>query len=57
MHGCGGVGLAAVMIAVAAGARVVAVDTAPGALELARAFGAAHCGTRGGSTRPRPYGR
>lgn len=42
VHGCGGVGLSAVMIAVAAGARVVAVDTAPAALELARAFGAAH---------------
>lgn len=42
VHGCGGVGLSAVMIAVAAGARVVAVDTAPGALELARKFGAAH---------------
>ncbi|MBT2447702.1 zinc-dependent alcohol dehydrogenase family protein [Streptomyces sp. ISL-43] len=43
VHGCGGVGLSAVMVAVAAGARVVAVDTAPGALELARRFGAAHC--------------
>ncbi|MEU8460996.1 zinc-dependent alcohol dehydrogenase family protein [Streptomyces sp. NPDC029003] len=42
VHGCGGVGLSAVMIAVAAGARVVAVDTAPAARELARAFGAAH---------------
>ncbi|MFD5884969.1 zinc-dependent alcohol dehydrogenase family protein [Streptomyces sp. NPDC060334] len=42
VHGCGGVGLSAVMIAVAAGARVVAVDTAPGALDLARRFGAAH---------------
>ncbi|MBT2404258.1 MULTISPECIES: zinc-dependent alcohol dehydrogenase family protein [unclassified Streptomyces] len=43
VHGCGGVGLSAVMIAVAAGARVIAVDTAPGALELALRFGAAHC--------------
>ncbi|MDJ0381984.1 zinc-dependent alcohol dehydrogenase family protein [Streptomyces sp. G-G2] len=43
VHGCGGVGLSAVMIAAAAGARVVAVDTAPGALELARRFGAEHC--------------
>ncbi|MFF3190610.1 zinc-dependent alcohol dehydrogenase family protein [Streptomyces misionensis] len=43
VHGCGGVGLSAVMIAVAAGARVVAVDISPGALELARRFGAAHC--------------
>ena len=36
MHGCGGVGLSAVMVAVAAGARVVAVDVTPAALELAR---------------------
>ncbi|MFE9634178.1 zinc-dependent alcohol dehydrogenase family protein [Streptomyces sp. NPDC006463] len=43
VHGCGGVGLSAVMIAAAAGGRVVAVDSAPGALELARRFGAAHC--------------
>jgi alcohol dehydrogenase len=40
VHGCGGVGLSAVMIAVAAGARVVAVDVAPAALELARTLGA-----------------
>jgi D-arabinose 1-dehydrogenase-like Zn-dependent alcohol dehydrogenase len=40
VHGCGGVGLAAVQVAVAAGARVVAVDVSPGALELARGFGA-----------------
>jgi alcohol dehydrogenase len=40
VHGCGGVGLSAVMIAVAAGARVVAVDVAPGALELAVELGA-----------------
>jgi alcohol dehydrogenase len=40
VHGCGGVGLSAVQIAVAAGARVVAVDVAEGALELARRFGA-----------------
>jgi D-arabinose 1-dehydrogenase-like Zn-dependent alcohol dehydrogenase len=43
VHGCGGVGLSAVMIAAACGARVVAVDVAPGALELARRFGAAVC--------------
>ena len=36
VHGCGGVGLSAVQIAAAAGARVVAVDVAPDALELAR---------------------
>ncbi|MFD7322862.1 zinc-dependent alcohol dehydrogenase family protein [Streptomyces sp. NPDC059875] len=43
VHGCGGVGLSAVMIAAACGARVVAVDVSPPALELARAFGAAEC--------------
>ena len=42
VHGCGGVGLSAVQVAVAAGAQVVAVDVSPGALELARSFGAAH---------------
>ena len=42
VHGCGGVGLSAVQIAAAGGARVVAVDVAPGALELARALGAEH---------------
>jgi len=42
VHGCGGVGLSAVQIAVAAGARVVAVDVAPGALDLARELGAEH---------------
>ncbi|MBC9725159.1 zinc-dependent alcohol dehydrogenase family protein [Streptomyces sp. TRM68367] len=41
VHGCGGVGLSAVMIAAASGARVVAVDVAQGALDLARKFGAA----------------
>jgi D-arabinose 1-dehydrogenase-like Zn-dependent alcohol dehydrogenase len=35
VHGCGGVGLSAVMIAVAAGARVVAVDVDRAALDLA----------------------
>ncbi|SNS52225.1 zinc-binding dehydrogenase [Actinomadura mexicana] len=40
VHGCGGVGLSAVMIAAAAGARVVAVDVSPQALELARRCGA-----------------
>lgn len=39
--GCGGVGLSALMAAVAAGAEpVVAVDAAPGKLEVARSFGA-----------------
>jgi D-arabinose 1-dehydrogenase-like Zn-dependent alcohol dehydrogenase len=40
VHGCGGVGLSAVMIAAAAGARVVAVDVSAQALEAARAAGA-----------------
>ena len=40
VHGCGGVGLSAVMVAAAAGARVVAVDIATRALELAMAAGA-----------------
>jgi D-arabinose 1-dehydrogenase-like Zn-dependent alcohol dehydrogenase len=40
VHGCGGVGLSAVMIAVAAGARVVAVDVSPSALGAARSLGA-----------------
>lgn len=40
VHGCGGAGLAAVMVAAAAGARVVAVDVAASALRLAREFGA-----------------
>ncbi|MBO3094376.1 alcohol dehydrogenase catalytic domain-containing protein [Cellulomonas dongxiuzhuiae] len=38
--GCGGVGLSAVMVAVAAGARVVAVDPSPAARAAARAAGA-----------------
>ena len=40
VHGCGGVGLSAVMVAVAQGARVVAVDVSPAALALARTLGA-----------------
>jgi alcohol dehydrogenase len=40
VHGCGGVGLSAVMIARAAGARVVAVDIADDKLALARSLGA-----------------
>lgn len=43
VHGCGGVGLSAVMIAAASGARVIAVDVSPQALDLARTFGAAEC--------------
>ena len=41
VHGCGGVGLSAVMIAAALGARVVAVDVSPQALERAGELGAA----------------
>lgn len=40
VFGCGGVGLAAVMIGVAAGARVIAVDVARSSLDRARALGA-----------------
>ncbi|WP_182905832.1 zinc-dependent alcohol dehydrogenase family protein [Microbispora sp. H13382] len=43
VHGCGGVGLSAVMIGAAVGARVVAVDVSPAALDLAKRFGAADC--------------
>lgn len=41
VHGCGGVGLSAVMIGVAAGANVVAVDINPQALAHAQGLGAA----------------
>lgn len=40
VHGCGGVGLSAIMIASAVGANVVAVDIAADKLELARQLGA-----------------
>jgi len=40
VHGCGGVGLSAVMIAVAAGAHVIAVDISEAALARARSLGA-----------------
>ena len=40
VFGCGGVGLSAVMIAAAAGARVIAVDPQPAARELAGRHGA-----------------
>jgi alcohol dehydrogenase len=42
VHGLGGVGLSAVMIAVAAGARVIGVDVAEAALERAMDLGAEH---------------
>ena len=40
VHGCGGVGLSAVMIAAAVGANVIAIDLDPAKLDLARALGA-----------------
>jgi alcohol dehydrogenase len=40
VHGCGGVGLSAVMVAASVGARVVAVDVNQAALALAVSFGA-----------------
>ena len=42
VHGCGGVGLSAVMIAQAMGARVIGVDIKPAALALAKSVGATH---------------
>ncbi|MFF2052540.1 zinc-dependent alcohol dehydrogenase family protein [Leifsonia sp. NPDC058194] len=50
VYGAGGVGLSAVMIAAALGARPIAVDRAPAALELARAFGAEHTLEAGDAT-------
>ncbi len=41
IHGCGGVGLSAIMIADALGAKVVAIDIADEKLDLARSVGAA----------------
>lgn len=40
VHGCGGVGLSAIMIAAAFGARVIAIDIAEDKLEFARSIGA-----------------
>lgn len=40
VHGCGGVGLSAIMIAVAVGARVIAIDIDEEKLALAKSFGA-----------------
>ena len=48
VHGCGGVGLSAVMIGVALGARVVAVDVNPAALERASGLGVAAVVDAGG---------
>ena len=49
VFGCGGVGLSTVMIGVALGARVVAVDVSPVALAAAKELGAEHIVTAGGS--------
>lgn len=43
IHGCGGVGLSALMIAQALGARCIAVDVHAGQLALAQELGAEHC--------------
>ena len=40
VHGCGGVGLSAIQVAVSVGASVIAVDISPSALELAVSLGA-----------------
>ena len=53
VHGCGGVGLSAVMIGAALGARVVAVDVSAAALERARELGAEASSTRPGGRGPR----
>jgi alcohol dehydrogenase len=50
VFGCGGVGLSAVMIAAALGARVIAVDTNPDALKLAREYGASDTLQAGSTT-------
>ena len=42
VFGCGGVGLSAIMIGVAMGARVIGVDVKPEALALARSLGVVH---------------
>jgi alcohol dehydrogenase len=53
VFGCGGVGLSAVMIAVALGARVLAVDPSPAALALAAGLGA-EARPSGGAKQTRP---
>ena len=42
VHGCGGVGLSAIMIATALGGNVIAIDIADDKLELAKKMGAIH---------------
>ncbi len=53
VHGCGGVGLSAVMIAAASGARVVAVDPSAGARQAASRWAQRWRSTRQGSRRKR----
>ena len=43
VHGCGGVGLSAIMIAKAKGAKVVAIEIQKAALDKAKELGADHC--------------
>jgi len=43
VYGCGGVGLSAVLVGVALGARVVAIDPHPAALDRARQLGVERC--------------
>ena len=43
VHGCGGVGLSAILIAAAVGANVIAVDVVDEKLALAKEIGATHC--------------
>jgi alcohol dehydrogenase len=52
VHGCGGVGLSAVMIGAALGARVVGVDVAEAALAAARGAGAEEVLPAGGGGAP-----
>jgi alcohol dehydrogenase len=52
VHGCGGVGLSAVLLGTALGARVVAVDVSAAALELARERGASAVLDTSGVTDP-----
>ena len=54
VHGCGGVGLSAVQIGVALGARVIAVDVAGPALDRARDLGAEHAILSATNTDPAP---
>src|SRR3954454_12295921 len=56
VHGCGGVGLSAVMIASALGARVIGLDVSDGALAAARAAGAEQAVAAGADVRGLPGG-